>query len=86
MNATALKAMRTHWPQMMAALLRIRAAFLRRFAEAADGMTVGHLERLATLVLSVPTMVSLPIEPPSMLPADVEPLIESPRLALTLNA
>jgi hypothetical protein len=55
MNATALKAMRTHWPQMMAALLRIRAAFLRRFPHAAEGLTVGHLERLATLVLSVPT-------------------------------
>jgi len=55
MNATALKAMRTYWPQMMAALLRIRTAFVRRFPEAADGMTVGHLERLSTLVLGVPT-------------------------------
>jgi hypothetical protein len=55
MNATALKVMRTCWPQMMAALLHIRTAFVRRFPEAADGMTVGQLERLSTLVLSVPT-------------------------------
>ena len=55
MNVTALKAMRLHWRQMMAALLRIRGAFLRRFRDAAEGWTVGRLERLATLVLSVPT-------------------------------
>jgi hypothetical protein len=55
MNATALKAMREHWGQMMAALHRIRAAFLRRFPDAKDGWTVGHLERLATAVLCVPT-------------------------------
>ncbi len=55
MNATALKAMRAHWPQMMAALVAIRRAFLRRFPAAAAGMTVGDIERLAVMVLSVPT-------------------------------
>jgi hypothetical protein len=55
MNVTALKSMREHWGQMMAALHRIRAAFLTRFPEARDGWTVGHLERLATTVLAVPT-------------------------------
>jgi hypothetical protein len=55
MNATALKAMRSHWPQMMAALHRIRASFLHRFPRAENGWTVGHLERLATLVLAVPS-------------------------------
>lgn len=55
MNVTALKAMRLHWKQMMATLLRIRAAFLARFPDAADGWTVGRVERLATLVLAVPT-------------------------------
>ena len=55
MNVTALKAMRLHWKQMMAALLRIRSAYFRRFPDAAEGWTVGRVERLATLVLSVPT-------------------------------
>ncbi len=55
MNMTAMKAMRQHWPQMMGALLRIRTAFLARFPEALNGWTVGHLERLATAVLAVPT-------------------------------
>ncbi len=54
MNVTALKSMRKHWPQMMAALLRIRAAFLQRFPQARNGWTVGDLERLSSLVLAVP--------------------------------
>lgn len=55
MNVTALKAMRAYWGQMMAAVLRIRAAYLQRFPEAFSGWTVGHLERLSTVVLAVPT-------------------------------
>ena len=55
MNTSALKAMRAHWPQMMAALKVIRAAFLKRFPEAANGWTLAHVERLAALVLAVPT-------------------------------
>jgi hypothetical protein len=55
MNVTALKAMRLHWKQMMAALLRIRSGYFRRFPDAAQGWTVGRVERLATLVLSIPT-------------------------------
>ena len=55
MNVSALKSMRAHWPQMMRALLVVRAAYLRRFPEAAQGWTVGHLERLSTAVLAVPT-------------------------------
>ncbi|WP_395700532.1 hypothetical protein [Aquabacterium sp.] len=55
MNVTALKAMRTHWPQMMLALRAVREAYLRRFPEARTGWTVGHLERLATAVLALPT-------------------------------
>lgn len=56
MNVTALKAMRQHWPQMMAALGPVREAYLRRFPEALAGWTVGHLERLATAVLAVPSL------------------------------
>ncbi len=55
MNVTALKAMRAHWPQMMAALRVVRAAYLRRFPQLQGAWTVGHLERLATAVLAVPT-------------------------------
>ena len=55
MNVSALKSMRAHWPQMMAALLRIRAAYFGRFPAARDGWTVGDVERLSTLVLAVPT-------------------------------
>jgi hypothetical protein len=55
MNVSALKSMRAHWPQMMAALLRIRAAYLLRFPAARRGWTVGDVERLSTLVLAVPT-------------------------------
>lgn len=54
MNVTALKSMRTHWTQVMVALLRIREAFLRRFPQARRGWTVGDLERLSSLVLALP--------------------------------
>ncbi|MEJ8834908.1 hypothetical protein [Ramlibacter sp. AN1133] len=55
MNVSALKAMRAHWNQAMACLLRIREAYLQRFPAARAGMTVGDLERLSTLVLAVAT-------------------------------
>lgn len=55
MNVSALKAMRLHWKTMMATLLRLRTAFLRRDRQPANVWTVGRVERLATLVLAVPT-------------------------------
>lgn len=55
MNVTAMRAMRTHWVQMMACVLRVRGAFLERFPDAAGAWTVGRVERLATCVLSLPT-------------------------------
>ena len=55
MNVTALKGMRTHWGQMMAAVLTIREAYLKRFPAARQGWTVGHLERLSVTVLALPT-------------------------------
>jgi hypothetical protein len=55
MNVTALKAMRAQWPQMMRALRHVRAAYLQRFPQARQGWTVGHVERLSTSVLAVPT-------------------------------
>jgi hypothetical protein len=55
MNVSALKSMRAHWPQMMILLARVREAYLQRFPLARAGWTVGHLERLATTVLALPT-------------------------------
>ncbi len=55
MNVTALKSMRAHWSQMMAVLLIVRGKYLQRYPQAEGAWTVGHLERLATLVLAVPT-------------------------------
>ncbi len=55
MNVTALKAMRAQWPQMMLTLRHIRSAYLQRFPQARHGWTVGHVERLSTAVLAVPT-------------------------------
>ena len=55
MNVTALKSMRAHWAQMMTVLLIVRGKYLQRYPQVRDGWTVGHLERLATLVLAVPT-------------------------------
>lgn len=55
MNVTALKSMRAHWGQMMAALLEIREAYLTRFPEARAGWTIGHIERLSVTVLALPT-------------------------------
>ena len=55
MNVTAMRVMRAHWSQMMAAVIRIRGAYLRRFPEADGAFTVGHLERLSVSVLAVPT-------------------------------
>lgn len=54
MNVTALKSMKKHWLQTMAVLLKIREAYLRRFPDAQQGWTVGHLERLSALVLALP--------------------------------
>lgn len=55
MNVSALKAMRAYWPQILGMLRRIRAAYLERFPAAREGWTVGHVERLATVVLALPT-------------------------------
>ncbi len=64
MNVTALKAMRAHWSQMMAVLPFVRDAYLRRFPDARCGWTVGHLERLATAVLAVPTLALMRAQAP----------------------
>lgn len=64
MNVTALKAMREHWPVMMAALSQVRAAYLRRYPDAAAGWTVGHLERLATAVLALPSYALMRADAP----------------------
>lgn len=59
MNVTALRAMRQHWRPMMAMLIQIREAYLARFPEARAGWTVGHVERLSTAVLALPSYMML---------------------------
>lgn len=54
MNISSLKSMIKHWKPAMALLLRVRNAYLERFPHARDGWTVGDLQRLSALVLSLP--------------------------------
>jgi hypothetical protein len=62
MNVSALKSMRNDWAQMMAVLLRVRETYLMRFPKARAGWTVGHLERLSTVVLALPTYLMMRTE------------------------
>jgi hypothetical protein len=55
MNVTAMRVMRAHWPQMMAALLRVRSAYLRRFPDLEGRFPVSHIEGLAIAVMALPT-------------------------------
>ena len=64
MNASALKAMRQHWRQMMVLLNLVRASYLRRFPEARQGWTVGHVERLSVCVLALPSYLMLRCDRP----------------------
>ena len=55
MNVTAMRLMLAHWSPMMAAVLRVREGYLRRFPEAEGAWTVGDVERLAVTVIALPT-------------------------------
>jgi hypothetical protein len=57
MNVTAMKSMRAYWKPMLVTLQRIREVYLRRVPQAQYGWTVGSLERLSSLVLTVPAYV-----------------------------
>ena len=63
MNVTALKSMRAYWQPMLVALRRIREAYLRRVPQDRDGWTVGSLERLSSLILTVPAYVLMRSHP-----------------------
>lgn len=64
MNVTALRSIRAQWPVILDALRRIRAAYLRRFPDAAAQWTVGHLERMTTLALAVPAYALMKADDP----------------------
>ena len=64
MNVTALKAMRQHWGAMTTLLAAVRTAYLQRFPAAQAGWTVGHVERLATCVLGLPTYLLMRTQNP----------------------
>ena len=55
MNVEALRGMRAHWAQMMAMLLKVRAAYLARCPAVGAALTIGEIERLAVCVLALPT-------------------------------
>lgn len=59
MNATALRAMRAHWRDVLALLAGMREAYLARCPEARSGWTVGHVERMACAVLALPSVLLL---------------------------
>jgi hypothetical protein len=76
MNITALKAMRVHWRQMMALLLKMREAYLNRFPKAREGWTVGDLERLSTAVLALPSYMVLRCNDP-VVNGDLHPVLSN---------
>jgi hypothetical protein len=73
MNVTALKVMRDHWAQMMKTLLIIRAEYLKLYPLKDNVWTVAGVERLAVMVLSVPSYMLMcatePVENGSLHPA-----------------
>ncbi|EHR70381.1 hypothetical protein BurJ1DRAFT_1513 [Burkholderiales bacterium JOSHI_001] len=54
MNVSALRSMVQHWKPAMALLAQLRQAYVQRFPQAAQRMTIGHLQRFTTLVLALP--------------------------------
>lgn len=56
-NVTALKSMKEHWKPTMVVVQRIREAYLHRFPKARAGWTVGDLERLSAVVLTLPAFL-----------------------------
>lgn len=57
MNVTALKAMRAHWPAMMALVLAVREVYVQAYPDAVGHWTIGHLERLSTAILALPSFL-----------------------------
>lgn len=77
MNVSALKAMREHWPAMMAMLRRVRSAYFERVPQARAGWTVGHLERLSTAVLALPSWLLLQRQGPRLAEGALHPALSS---------
>jgi hypothetical protein len=76
MNITALRSMQKYWKPMMVTLQHIRRAYLQRFPQAHSGWTVGDLQRLSTLVLTVPAYL-LMREPPRVANGHLHPVLSS---------
>lgn len=64
MNATALRAMRAHWREMMAVIRKVREAYFERFPDARNGWTVADMERMTVAVLCMPTFMLMRRENP----------------------
>ncbi|MGH8488593.1 MAG: hypothetical protein ACREXS_06965 [Gammaproteobacteria bacterium] len=76
MNVTALKSMRKYWSQMMVALAHIRETYIGRFPRARHGWTVGDLQRLSALVLTLPAYLLMRSEQ-RVENGDVHPVLSS---------
>ncbi len=76
MNATALRAMRAHWREMMAVILKVRDAYFKRFPEAKNGWTVADMERMTVAVLCMPSYMLMRRENPVQ-NGDLHPVLSS---------
>jgi hypothetical protein len=76
MNVTALRSMNKYWKSMMVALQHIRRAYLQRFPQARQGWTVGDLQRLSALVLTIPAYL-LMREPSRVENGHLHPVLSS---------
>lgn len=76
MNATALRAMRAHWREMMAVILKVRDLYFKRFPDAKDGWTVAHMERMTVAVLCMPSYMLMRRDNPVQ-NGDLHPVLSS---------
>lgn len=76
MNATALRAMRAHWREMMAVIRLVREAYFKRFPEARNGWTLADMERMTVIVLCMPTFMMMRSKNP-VANGDLHPVLSS---------
>jgi hypothetical protein len=76
MNATALRAMRAHWREMMGVILKVREAYLKRFPEVRHGWTVAHMERMNVVVLCLAAYMLMRRDTP-VSNGDLHPVLSS---------
>lgn len=76
MNATALRAMRAHWREMMAVIRKVREVYFKRFPDARNGWTVADMERMTVAVLCMPSYMLMRRDNP-VANGDLHPVLSS---------